>query len=36
VYAAEKLKGQKLTAVVTMTEEECMRSDLAKVAEKLL
>jgi PhoH-like ATPase len=36
VYAAEKLKGQKLTAVITMTEEECMRSELAKVAERLL
>lgn len=36
VYVAEKLKGQKLTAVITMTEEECMRSELAKVTEKLL
>ena len=30
VYVAEMLKGQKLTAVITMTEEECMRSELAK------
>lgn len=36
VYAAEKLKGQEKVAVITMEEEECQRSELAKIAEKLL